>query len=93
MKSSEPLLFRQVLLEDGTVLQVAFDKLTRCFKAGQLVEVYMGRQFGWAACSHSGDSLSLFEVYGTVAHTVLEHFAAEAPECQVGSSFVPMRCS
>lgn len=40
---------RQVLLEDGTVLRVAFDQLKRCFKGGQLVEVYMGRQFGWAA--------------------------------------------
>lgn len=43
----------EILLSDGSKCSASFQHIQRRFETGQLVEVYMGRSFGW--------------VYGTVA--------------------------
>ena len=51
-----------ILLSDGTKCQASFDQIRRRFDVGQLVEVYMGRTFGW--------------VYGTAAEELVESWGS-----------------
>ena len=52
-----------ILLSDGTKCKASFDKIRRRFDVGQLVEVYMGRTFGW--------------VYGTAAEELVETWGSD----------------
>ena len=52
-----------ILLSDGQKFQASFDKIRRRFDLGQLVEVYMGRTFGW--------------VYGTAAEELVETWGSD----------------
>lgn len=57
-----------ILLSDGTKCKASFDKIRRRFDVGQLVEVYMGRTFGW--------------VYGTAAEELVETWGSDTEELQ-----------
>ena len=57
-----------ILLSDGTKCKGSFDKIRRRFDVGQLVEVYMGRTFGW--------------VYGTAAEELVETWGSDTEELQ-----------
>ena len=57
-----------ILLSDGQKCQASFDKIRRRFELGQLVEVYMGRTFGW--------------VYGTAAQELVESYGDDGEELQ-----------
>lgn len=57
-----------ILLSDGKKCQASFEKIRRRFDMGQLVEVYMGRTFGW--------------VYGTAAEELVETWGSDTEELQ-----------
>lgn len=58
-----------VLLSDGSKIKASFDKIRRRFDQDQLVEVYMGRTFGWN--------------YGTCANNVVEDWGGGSETSEV----------
>lgn len=58
-----------VLLTDGSKIKASFDKIRRRFDQDQLVEVYMGRTFGWN--------------YGTCANDVVEDWGGGSETSEV----------